>query len=309
MTAPAPFPGGGGADDQQQPPPPRRSRTGYLLLFPGTLWLLLFFMVPLVTLVSTSLYDPAGTLETGFQLTFAFGNYVDAIDDYATEFTRSLLYGGLATLFALLLGYPLAYAIAFKAGRWKNALLLAVIAPFFTTYLIRTLAWQTILFDDSPIVDALKFVGAVPDDGRVLDTTGSVIAGLTYNFLPFMILPIYASLEGIDKRLIEASKDLYANARSAFWRVTLPLSAPGVIAGTLLTFIPAVGDYINADFLGGPNQAMIGNVIQSQYLVIKDYPVAAALSFVLMAIILLAVVVYIRFAGSESLMGEEAERE
>ena len=216
MTAPAPFPGGGGADDQQQPPPPRRSRTGYLLLLPGTLWLLLFFIVPLVTLVSTSLYDPAGTLETGYQLTFAFGNYVDAIDDYATEFTRSLLYGGLATLFALLLGYPLAYAIAFRAGRWKYVMLVLVIAPFFTSFLIRTLSWKMLLADQGVIVEVLRFLHILGDDGRLLATAPAVVLGLTYNFLPFMVLPLYASLDKIDVRLIEAAGDLYASPPQAF---------------------------------------------------------------------------------------------
>jgi spermidine/putrescine transport system permease protein len=208
---------------------------------------------------------------------------------------------------ALLIAYPLAYAIAFRGGRWKTLLLFAVVAPFFTTYLIRTLAWQTILSDQSFAVDALRTLGLVADDGRVLDTSASVIAGLTYNFLPFMILPIYSSLERIDVRLIEAAKDLYSSASTAFWRVTLPITMPGVVAGVLLTFIPASGDYINAEFLGSQNQAMIGNVIQSKYLVVTDYPAAAALSFVLMGLILAAVVIYIRFAGTEALMGEEAE--
>ena len=210
-------------------------------------------------------------------------------------------------MFALLIGYPLAYAIALRGGAWKNALLFAVIAPFFTTYLIRTIAWETILGDQSPVVDTLKAVGLIGDDGRVLATSGAVIAGLTYNFLPFMVLPIYASLERLDQGLIEAAKDLYSSARQAFWRVTLPLSAPGVVAGTLLTFIPAAGDYVNAFYLGGAQQAMIGNRIQSLYLFERDYPTAAALSFVLMAVILVIVVIYIRFAGSEALMGEEEE--
>lgn len=283
----------------------RRRLVPYGLLGPGLLWLAVFFVVPMFFMGIVSL--ESGSLSEGFALTWEFSNFGDSLSSFDTQFLRSFLYAGAATVLCLLIAYPLAYAIAFRGGRYKNALLLAVIAPFFTTYLIRTIAWQTILADQSPAVDVLQFVGLVADDGRVLDTAGSVIAGLTYNFLPFMILPIYASLEGIDKRLIEASNDLYASARSSFWRVTLPLSAPGVIAGTLLTFIPAVGDYINAEFLGGPGQAMIGNVIQSQYLVIKDYPVAAALSFVLMGVILLAVLAYIRFAGSESLMGEEAK--
>jgi spermidine/putrescine transport system permease protein len=213
----------------------------------------------------------------------------------------------VATLIALAIGYPLAYAIAFRAGKWRNAMLFAVVAPFFTTYLIRTIAWETILSDQSPVVNVLNTLG-LSSSGRVLATAGAVIAGITYNFLPFMVLPIYASLERVDPDLIEAAKDLYASSRAAFLRVTLPLSAPGIVAGTLLTFIPAVGDYINAFFLGSPSNHMIGNVIQGLYLTQRDYPAAAALSFVLMAIIMVAVFVYIRFAGSEALMGEEAAK-
>ncbi len=198
-------------------------------------------------------------------------------------------------LLALLIAYPLAYAIAFKVSpRWRLLLLFAVIAPFFTTYLIRTVAWKTILSDNSPVVDVLQFIGAVPDDGRVLATGGAVIAGLTYNFLPFMILPLYASLEQLDQRLLEAARDLYSSARTAFLKVTLPLTTPGIIAGILLTFIPAFGDYVNAALLGGTGQAMIGNKIQSLYLVERDYPAAAALSFLMMAAILIVVLVYIR---------------
>jgi spermidine/putrescine transport system permease protein len=285
--------------------PARRRALPYFLLGPGLLWLVVFFVVPMFFMGVISL--ESGSLEEGFTFTWNFQNFGDSISSFQTQFLRSFLYAGVATALCLLIAYPLAYMIAFKAGRWKNLLLFVVIAPFFTTYLIRTLAWQTILSDSSAIVDFLKTISIVPDDGRVLDTPASVIAGLTYNFLPFMILPIYASLEQIDQRLIEAANDLYASARTAFRKVTLPLSAPGVVAGTLLTFIPAVGDYINADFLGTTNQAMIGNVIQSQYLEIKDYPVAAALSFVLMAIILVAVIIYIRFAGSEALMGDEEQ--
>jgi spermidine/putrescine transport system permease protein len=285
----------------------RRRLVPYFLLGPGLIWLILFFVVPMYFMGRLSLEQ--GTVTGGdFEFTWQFSNFTDALSNYDTQFLRSFYYGGVATLLALVIGYPLAYVIAFRAGRFKNALLFAVIAPFFTTYLIRTLAWQTILNDTGVVVDTMKTLGLVANDGRLLDTPGSVIAGLTYNFLPFMILPIYASLERIDESLIEAAKDLYASARAAFWRVTLPISAPGIVAGVLLTFIPAVGDYINADFLGSQNQAMIGNVIQSRYLVILDYPSAAALSFVLMALILAVVVIYIRFAGSEALMGEEARR-
>jgi spermidine/putrescine transport system permease protein len=248
-----------------------------------------------------------GSLQTGFEFNWQFSNFTDAVSNYEEEFLRSFAYGGIATALALLIAYPLAYAIAFRGGRWKTALLLAVIAPFLTTYLIRTLAWQTILSDQSPTVDFLRTLGLVPSDGRVLDTSVSVIVGLTYNFLPFMILPIYASLERLDRQLIEAATDLYASARAAFWRVTLPLSAPGVVAGILLTFIPAVGDFVNALFLGGPNQAMIGNVIQGLYLQLADYPIAAALSFVLMAVVLVLVIAYLRLAGTGALMAEEGE--
>jgi spermidine/putrescine transport system permease protein len=284
----------------------RRRLVPYFLLGPGLIWLILFFVIPLYFMGRLSL--ESGTLETGFRFTWEWSNFTDSLSRFDSQFLRSFLYAGTATVFALLIGYPLAYAIALRGGAWKNALLFAVIAPFFTTYLIRTIAWETILGDQSPVVDTLKAVGLIGDDGRVLATSGAVIAGLTYNFLPFMVLPIYASLERLDQSLIEAAKDLYSSATQAFWRVTLPLSAPGVVAGTLLTFIPAAGDYVNAFYLGGAQQAMIGNRIQSLYLFERDYPTAAALSFVLMAVILLMVVVYIRFAGSESLMGEEAKR-
>ena len=284
----------------------RRRLVPYFLLGPGLIWLILFFVIPLYFMGRLSL--ESGTLETGFQFTWEWSNFTDSLSRFDSQFLRSFLYAGTATVFALLIGYPLAYAIALRGGAWKNALLFAVIAPFFTTYLIRTIAWETILGDQSPVVDTLKAVGLIGDDGRVLATSGAVIAGLTYNFLPFMVLPIYASLERLDQSLIEAAKDLYSSATQAFWRVTLPLSAPGVVAGTLLTFIPAAGDYVNAFYLGGAQQAMIGNRIQSLYLFERDYPTAAALSFVLMAVILAMVFIYIRFAGSESLMGEEAKR-
>jgi spermidine/putrescine transport system permease protein len=280
----------------------RRRATAYFLLGPGTIWLVLFFVVPLYYMAKLS-------LESGFvgnlQFNWHWANYSEALELYKSQFVRSFIYAAAATLIALVISYPLAYTIAFKAGRWRNALLFAVVAPFFTTYPIRTIAWETILSDESPVTEFLHAIGLAPS-GHVLATGPAVIAGLTYNFLPFMILPIYASLERIDARLIEAAKDLYASAPRAFWRVTLPLSAPGIVAGTLLTFIPAAGDYVNAQFLGGAGNRMIGNVIQSLYLSQADYPSAAALSFVLMALIMVAVIVYIRFAGSEALMGEEA---
>ena len=282
----------------------RRRLVPYFLLGPGAIWLVLFFVVPMYYMVRLSL--DAGTLETGFRFNWQWSNYGDALSLYDSTFVRSFYYAGAATLIALVISYPLAYAIAFKGGKWKNAMLFAVVAPFFTTYLIRTLAWETILSDQSPVVNAMKTIGLIPGDGRVLATAGAVIAGITYNFLPFMVLPIYASLERIDTSLIEAAKDLYSSSRAAFARVTLPLSLPGVVAGTLLTFIPAAGDYVNAFFLGSTQNHMIGNTIQGLYLTQRDYPAAAALSFVLMAVIMVIVFIYIRFAGSEALMGEEA---
>ena len=277
----------------------------YLLMGPGLIWSILFFVIPLYFLLRLSL--ETGSLETGYEFTWQWSNFTDSLSRFDTQFVRTFVYAGSATVIALLIAYPLAYGIAFRGGAWKNALLFAVVAPFFTTYLIRTIAWETILGDDSLVVEILRTIGVLGTNGRLLATPTAVIAGLTYNFLPFMVLPIYASLENIDQRLIEAARDLYASSRSAFLRVTLPLSAPGVVAGTLLTFIPAAGDYVNAFYLGSAQQAMIGNRIQSLYLFERDYSTAAALSFTLMAIILVVVFIYIRFAGSQALMGDEAE--
>ena len=284
----------------------RKAALPYLLLLPGLGWLLLFFAIPLVYMALESL--KTGTIDTGFQLTWEFSNYTNALKDDDEQFIRSFEYAGIATLIALLIGYPLAYVIAFRGGRWRNALLLMVIVPFFVTYLIRTLSWETILSDSGIVVSTLQSIGIVSDSGRLLDTTVSVVAGITYNFLPFMILPLYASLERIDPRMLEAGYDLYGRRRDVFLRVTLPLSMPGVVAGVLLTFIPAAGDFINAQLLGTPKQFMIGNVIQSRYLVVADYPTAAALSFLLMAFMLIIVVIWARIAGTEALLGTEEER-
>src|SRR5688572_29126613 len=284
----------------------RRRLVPYWLLGPGAIWLALFFVVPMYFMGELALRS--GTFTEGFTFSWEWSNFPDGLDGRGEQIGRTFIYSGIATLLALLIAYPLAYAIAIKSSpRWRLLLLFAVIAPFFTTYLIRTIAWKTILADASPIVDVLQFLAIVPDDGRVLATSGAVIAGLTYNFLPFMILPIYASLERIDLNLIEAAKDLYASARQAFARVTLPLTAPGIVAGVLLTFIPAFGDYVNAQILGSPNQYMIGNRIQTLYLNDRNYPEAAALSFLMMAAIVIVVFIYIRAAGTEAFMGDEEE--
>jgi spermidine/putrescine transport system permease protein len=242
----------------------------------------------------------------GYQFDWAWHNFSDAISTYRPQLIRSFEYAAIATALALLLSYPLAYWIAFRGGRWKNLLLLFIIAPFFVTYLIRTLAWETILSDNGFVVSVVRhlhLLGVLGDNGHLLASSTAVIAGITYNFLPFMALPLYVSLEQIDPRLIEAAEDLYASGTKAFLRVTLPLSLPGVIAGTLLTFIPAAGDFINAQLLGTPRQYMIGNVIQSKFLEITDYPTAAALSFVLMGLILVAIFLYARAIGTEKLTG------
>jgi spermidine/putrescine transport system permease protein len=274
----------------------------YVLLGPGLAWLALFFVAPLGFLGHQSLQtqDP---IDLTYTFKWAWHNYSDALTTYHTQLIRSFEYAGLATLIALAISYPLAYWIAFRGGHWKNLLLLCIVGPFFVTYLIRTLAWETILADQGFVADRLRDLHLLGANGRLLATSTAVVAGITYNFLPFMALPLYVSLEQIDQRLIEAAQDLYASRTLAFLRVTLPLSLPGVFAGTLLTFIPASGDFINAQLLGTPNQTMIGNVIQSKFLELTDYPAAAALSFILMATILVLVGLYARALGTEKLTG------
>jgi spermidine/putrescine transport system permease protein len=286
----------------------RRTWVPYALLLPGLLWLVVFFVLPMLTLGSQSLQE--GNVDDGFAFTGNVAIYTDALGRYWPQMLRSLLYAGVATLLALLLGYPLAYFIAQKAGRWKNIVLVLVIAPFFTSFLIRTLAWRTILSDDwfvtqwarkLGVTDLLQWVGLTANDS-LLSSKFAVIMGLTYNFLPFMILPLYASLERLDPRLLEAAGDLYASPRETFRRVTWPLSLPGVVAGTLLTFIPAAGDFINARLLGNTQTTMIGSVIDSQFLRVLDYPLAAALSFILLIVIVTMVAMYVRRAGTEELL-------
>jgi len=275
--------------------------TPYLLLAPGVLFLTVFFLVPLGFLAYQSLQS--GNIDFGYTFTWAWSNYSDALHNYRAQFVRSITYAGIATLLALVISYPVAYWIAFRGGRWKNLLLLFIVAPFFVTYLIRTLAWETILSDNGFVVNTLQTLHVLGPSGRLLATSTAVVTGITYNFLPFMALPLYVSLEQIDGRLIEAAEDLYASKLQAFLRVTFPLSLPGVVAGTLLTFIPAAGDFINAQLLGSPDNHMIGNVIQSKFLELTDYPAAAAMSFILMAGILIAVFLYARLVGTEQLTG------
>jgi spermidine/putrescine transport system permease protein len=275
----------------------------YLMILPALVYLGIFFVVPFVSLARTSLSSSGGSVYLP-TLTFdwSFGNYGKALSTYSEQILRSFGYAFTATVVCALLAFPLAYVIAFKAGRYKNLILGLVILPFFVTFLIRTLAWKTILADDSWVISTLGSIGLLPSEGRLLSTSWAVIGGLVYNWIIFMILPLYVSLEKIDPRLIEASKDLYSTNRRSFTKVILPLAMPGVLAGSMLVFIPAVGDFINADYLGSTQTSMIGNVIQKQFLVVKDYPVAAALSMVLMAIILVGVLLYTRALGTEDLV-------
>jgi spermidine/putrescine transport system permease protein len=290
---------------------PRRAGlnyTPYLLLLPGLAWLVVFFVVPMLSLASQSLQT--GTVDSGYVLTWHFQTYVDALSQFWPHFLRSIAFAGTATVLTLLLAYPLAYFMAHKSGRWKNILLVLVIAPFFTSFLIRTLAWQIILTDNGPVAglarsthltNLLQWVQLTNNDS-LMNSRFAVICGLTYNFLPFMILPLYANLERLDHSLVEAAGDLYATPIQTFWRVIWPLSLPGVVGGTLLTFIPAAGDFINSQLLGNTQTVMIGQVIDSQFLRIQDYATAASLSFVLMLIIVVIVAIYVRRAGTEELV-------
>jgi len=343
----------------------RRGLAPYLLMAPGLLWLALFFVLPNVQMFLMSLSTRAGGagLRREYEFTWAFGNYFDVLTSFPTQFGNSLVYGGLATLLCFLIAFPLAYGIAFRGGRYKNVLLFLVIAPFFTSFLIRTISWKILLGNDGPALAILRdSLGIVPRNFNILSTPLAVVFGLTYQFLPFMVLPLYVALEKVDLRLVEAARDLYAGpwrrggvivggiggallaivllsglgyieatpeglaaaavpilafavlgalvmsllVSEAFVRVIFPLSLPGVFAGTILTFIPAIGDYVNAELLGTTKTQMIGNVIQNRYLAQNDYPTAAALSFMLMAGILVAILVYARALGTEELTGGRA---
>ena len=280
-----------------------RSYTPYLLLAHGLIWLITFFIIPIFSLASTStMVRPEGAQIGTYVQELRFQNYVDAFVANQEQYVRSFVYAGIATILALAIAYPLAYMIAFKSGKYRNILLVLVVAPFFTSFLLRTVAWTQILGDEGPVVSTLKLLPFFDDSIRLTATPFAVVSGLTYNFLPFMTLPLYASLERIDPRTLEAAGDLYANGFTTFRKVTVPLSMPGVVAGTLLTFIPAAGDYVNAALLGNPNTKMIGNVIESRFFAVVDYPTAAALSFTLMATILILVTLYIRRSGTDELV-------
>ncbi|MCW2881587.1 MAG: polyamine transporter, permease protein [Sphaerisporangium sp.] len=278
----------------------RRKIAPYLLILPGGLWLVIFLVVPLVFMASVSTQE--GDVVNGFVQTFRLANFADALLQYKTQFLRSAGYGLAGTLLTIALAYPVAYWIAFKGGARKSTYLLLVLLPFFVSFVLRTVSWKFLLADDGILLQPLKDIGLVPADFHVLQTTVAVVGGLTYNYLPFMILPIYVALERVDPRVVEASYDLYSTWRDSFTKIVLPLSLPGVFAGVLMTFVPMTSDYVNASILGGPANTMIGNIIQTEYLVNNDYPAGAALSFTLMAAMLIGIFVYAKALGTENVL-------
>lgn len=278
----------------------RQAALPYLLLLPGGLWLVIFFVIPLVAMMSLS--TQTGNVVDGFSQVFRFANYSDALTTYHDQFLRSLLYGAIATILCIVLAYPMAYWIAFRGGARKSLYLFLILLPFFVSFVLRTVSWQYILGDSGIVLGPLKSAGILPQDFRVLATGTAVVGGLTYNYLPFMVLPIYVALERVDYRLVEAAQDLYASRAVAFRRVVFPLSLPGLFAGVLLTFVPVTSDYVNASLLGGTGNTMIGNIIQDEFLTAQNYPTGAALSFVLMAILLIGMFSYARALGTEEVL-------
>ena len=279
----------------------RRGRlTPYLVGLPGGLWLGIFFVVPILVMLSLSLQS--GNAEEGFRFTWAWSNYADAWEFYHTQFVRSIIYGLIVTVLCLVLAYPMAYWIAFYGGTRKSTYLFLILLPFFVSFVIRTASWKFILNDEGFVFGPLKDAGLLPGDFHILATSTAVIGGLTYNYLPFMVLPLYVALERIDPSLVEAAYDLFASRAQAFRRVVFPLSLPGVFAGVLITFVPVASDFVNSGILGGTQTTMIGNVIQTEYLTNNQYPLASAMSFMLMAALLIGIFVYARALGTEQVM-------
>ncbi len=282
----------------------RRRLAPYLLVLPGGLWLAIFFVVPMAAMVDVSLQT--GSLVTGFSQTFDVHTYVDMVSSYHVQLLRSLKYGIATTVITIVLAYPMAYWIAFRGGRHKSTYLFLILLPFFVTFVIRTISWQFLLADDGIVLGHLKSWGLVGQNFHVLATSYAVVGGLVYNFLPFMVLPIYVALERIDRSLLEAATDLYANKVETFRRVVLPLSVPGVFAGVILTFVPSAADYVNATILGGSGQVMIGNIIETLYISNSQYPQASALSSILLGALLIAVFVYARVLGTRDVLDASA---
>ena len=280
-------------------PPLRKRLAPYGLISPAAVWLGVFFVIPLVAMVS--LATQTGSVDEGFRQTFNFGIFGDALSTYGKFFIRSLEYGGIATLIVFVVSFPLSYWIAFYGGSRKNTYLLLLLLPFFVSFVIRTVAWQFILSDQGIVLGTLKSLHVVPENYHVLATSVAVIAGIAYNYLPFMALPLYVALEAIDRSVVSAAGDLYSNRRQTFVKVVLPLSLPGVFAGVLLTFVPAVGDYVNATILGGTGNTMIGNIIQLKYLTDFNYPMASALSTILMIGMVVGIFLYAKALGTQSI--------
>ncbi len=277
----------------------KRGFVPYLLSLPTALWLGVFFVIPLAAILAMSLMT--GNSIDGYTLTWNFGIFGDSLSTYSTQFVRSFLYGGVSTAVALVTMYPVAYWIAFHGGRFKSTLLFLLLLPFFVSFVIRILAWQFILADNGIILGALKDIGLLPQDTHVLSTPFAVVAGLTYDALPFMLLPLYVALQRIDRSQVEAAADLYASASDRFRSIILPLSAPGIYAGIVLVAITNVGDYVSAAILGGPSTTMIGNIIQTQYVNNANYPIASALALILMVTLLLAMGIYAKVFGTRTL--------
>jgi spermidine/putrescine transport system permease protein len=277
----------------------KKALVPYLLSLPAALWLGVFFVLPLVTILGVSLMT--GNSIDGWTLTWNFGIFGDAISTYSTQFGRSFLYGGVSTVFALALMYPVAYWIAFHGGRFRSVLLFLLLLPFFVSFVIRIIAWQFILADDGIVLGTLKDIGLISADAHVLSTPFAVVAGLTYDALPFMLLPLYVALQRIEPAQVEGASDLYASAFARFRTIILPLSAPGIYAGIVLVAITNVGDYVAAAILGGPSTTMIGNVIQTQYVNNADYPIASALALILMVALMLAMAAYTWAFGTRTL--------
>ena len=272
----------------------------YLVGLPGGMWLAIFFVVPILVMLSLSLQS--GNVEEGFRFTWQWSNYTDAWDFYHVQFVRSIVYGLIVTVLCLALAYPMAYWIAFYGGRHKSTYLFLILLPFFVSFVIRTASWKFILNDEGFVLGPLKEAGLLPNDFHLLATSTAVIGGLTYNYLPFMVLPLYVALERVDPSLVEAAHDLFASRAQAFRKVVFPLSLPGVFAGVLITFVPVASDFVNSGILGGTNTTMIGNVIQTVYLTQNDYPLASAMSFMLMAALLVGIFAYARALGTEQVM-------
>jgi spermidine/putrescine transport system permease protein len=270
----------------------RPEAQAWALLGPGAFWLTAFFLIPILVMLVYS-FMPRG-IYGGVDSGFTFEHYARFFDPlYLEVLQRTFLWSLACTAICLVLGFPVAYVIA-RSGRWRNLLLFLVVLPFWTSFLVRTFAMIFLMRDTGLINNWLLKVGLIDQSLTILYTPFAVMVGLVYGFLPFMILPIYASLEKLDESLLEAAEVLGAKPSARFRRVTLPLSMPGVIAGCLLVFIPALGSFLTSDLLGGAKEMMIGNLVQNQFSAARNWPFGSAASFIVMALVLAAVMMYLR---------------